>query len=320
MCWLRVKAIDRNQTMLFAESDPIADLTITASATQTLKAIAYDYFGNVSQVATDNQQLKLRSGQQLVVSEGTYIVGPDASGGNLSNIATHFGTTPEAIRQANPQISWPDSSDELAQYTALYLPVLTIEVGTSPGSDTLNHLAQYYGINLSALANQNQDVAGIFEDDQAVKISGGPVITASTIPAGNVTVEAIRPQPSPIPDTLTNDNYGEIFLRNLYSLLSYQISDNPEFKGSGLGLPASPTAKPENSQNLSKIRIPKQTSKGDDWVFRLSLPYSPLSRQSLKAESELPRPQQQSLQRPWRSAPARFCLARPLREPSDYPA
>lgn len=282
------EAIDRNNTVLFAESNPNPNITIPSTATQTLAEIAYGYFGNISQLAADNADLALRGGRELVVSEGTYVVGLDAPGGDLQTIATYFGTTQQAIKDANPKLTtWPNT---LAQYTALHLPVLTLQVGIHQGGNTLDHLAKYYGTNLTTLANHNKDVAGIFADGQAVKISGGPVITTSTVPAGNVTVEAIRPLPPALPDTPTGDNYGEIFLLNLYSLLSYQVAGNLYFTASQLGLPASPTAEPEDSGNISKIRVPRILAERDDWLFHLAVPYNQFSQQTSDAASDLPDP------------------------------
>jgi hypothetical protein len=282
------EAIERSNTVLFAESNPNPNLTIPSTATQTLAEIAYSYFGNVSQVAADNADLVLRPGIELVVSEGTYVVGPDAPGGDLQAISTYFGTTQEAIKSANPKIAtWANT---LAQYTVLYLPLLTLKIGINQGGNTLGGHAKYYGMNLTALANRNKDVAGIFADGQAVKISGGPVITTSTVPAGNVTFEAIRPVPLALPDTPTGNDYGKIFLLNMYSLLSYQVTGNLYFKESQLGLPASPTAKPEDSNNFSKIRVPQMLAEGDDWLFRLAVPYNQFSLQTLSTQSDLPDP------------------------------
>ncbi|NER39488.1 MAG: Ig-like domain-containing protein [Oscillatoria sp. SIO1A7] len=287
------EAIDRSKAKLFAQSNPNANVTIDSSATQTLAQIAYEYFGNVSQVAADNASLKLRPGLNLEVSEGIYEVGLKAPEGSLQHIATHFGTTPQDLKGANPKIT--DWSNPLPQYTALYLPALTV---TSSKGDTLGAIAQYYGMNLTALANHNKDLKGIFDDGQKVKISGGPTITASTVPAGTISVEAIRPEPPAIPaipDTPKGqEDYGDIFLKHTYSLLSYQVAKNPYFAESNLGLPASPTAEPEDPNNISKVRVPKAPNApaGDnEWRFRLSVPYNQLSLQSLpNAPSGLPDP------------------------------
>jgi len=281
------ESIDKNST-LFAEADPSKDVTVPSLASQTLAGLAYDYFGNVSQVASDNAGLNLRAGLNIVVSEGTYEVGPNAPGGGLQNIADYFGTSVQAIRDANPmRTSWPDPLD---LYTVLYLPTLTIEVGKNKGGDTLGGLADYYGMNLTALANHNKNVAGIFADGKSVKISGGPVITTSTVPPGNVTIEATRPKPPEIPETLAGDDYGKIFLLNMYSLLSYQVSDNLYFRSSKPGLPAGPTAEPENGKNVSKIRVPKAIAEGGDWLFRMAAPYNGFSKQTPNGMAECPDP------------------------------
>lgn len=280
------ESIDRNSAQLFAEANPNTDVTVSANPSQTLASLAYEYFGNVSQVAADNADLPLRTGLRLAVSEGVYEVGPDAPGGDLNAIADRFGTTPQAIRDANPKVtSWPDP---LPLYTALYLPELTLTIGTSKGGTALGPIADYYGMNLTALANHNKELPGIFADGGVIRISGGPVITTSTVPAGNVTVQGVRPKPEEIPDTPSGADYGEIFLLNMFSLLSYQVAQNPYFTSSALGLPATPDADPEEENNVSKVRAPKAIAPGEEWIFNQTVPYNQFAAQVPQAAQDLP--------------------------------
>lgn len=283
------ESIDRNTSQLFAEADPNKGVTIPATATQTLASIAYEYFENVSQVAADNADLPLRNGLEVTISEGTYEVGPSAPGGSLPAIATWFGTTPQAILDANPKLPkpWPDP---LPEYTALYLPELKLVVTSDPKKNTLGGIAKYFGMNLTALASHNGGLSGPFASGGCIRISGGPVITTSTVPAGNVTVEAVRSMPQQIPDKPAGNNYGEIFLQNMYSLLSYQVSGNVYFSSSKLGLPATPVAEPEDAKNVSKVRAPKAIVAGEDWIFRQAVPYNQFSLQTPTAVADLPDP------------------------------
>ncbi|HVI47966.1 MAG TPA: LysM peptidoglycan-binding domain-containing protein [Chitinophaga sp.] len=280
------ETVDPQNAQLFAEADPLKDFSIPSSRTQTLSELAYQYFGNVSDVARDNQKLRLRKGLRIKAAEGAYEVGPNAPGGDLPAIATYFNTTQQAIKDANPQItSWPQP---LPLFTAIFLPVLEVEPGNN--LNTLGDIAKYYGINLTSLANYNKDIAGIFDDGQSVKISGGPVITTSTLPQGNMAMEAVRPKPPVIPDTPGAD-YGKIFLLNMYSLLSYQIYQNAFFSQSPIGLPVGPTAEPDDPENWSKVRAPKTLAPGEDWRFNVTMPYSQYSLQTPKAAgNNLPDP------------------------------
>ncbi len=282
-------SIDRNTSQLFAEADPNNGVTISAIATQTLGSIAYEYFENVSQVAADNADLPLRNGLELTISEGTYEVGPSAPGGSLPAIAAWFGTTPQAILDANPKLPkpWPDP---LPEYTALYLPEVKLVVTSDAKKNTLGGIAKYFGMNLTALASHNGELSGPFASGGSIRISGGPVITTSTVPAGNVTVEAVRSKPEEIPDKPAGNNYGEIFLQNMYSLLSYQVAGNVYFSSSKLGLPATPVAEPEDAKNVSKVRAPKAIAAGEDWVFRQAVPYNQFSLQTPTAVADLPDP------------------------------
>src|SRR5262249_5996659 len=64
------------------------------------------------------------------------------------------------------------------------------------------------------------------------------------------------------------------FLLNDFSLLSYQIAENPYFKASPFGLPAGPTTQPAADAGSDKLRAPTLLAEGDDWQYRTSLPYS----------------------------------------------
>ena len=274
------ESIDRNSSQLFAQANPNADFTITADATQTMASMAYEYFGNVSEVAVDNADLPLRNGWQLVIPEGTYEVGPSEPAGSLDAIASWFGTSPEEIKAANPQMeSWPDP---LPRYTGLHLPELKTVV-SGDALNTLADIAKYYGMNLTALACHNSELPGPFAPSGQIVISGGPIITTATVPPGNVNVEAVRPKPDEIPDKPEGAEYGSIFLRNMFSMLSYQVVENVYFSASGLGLPAAPVAEPEDVKNVSKVRVPKAIAAGEDWSFQLTVPYNQFSLQKPKA-------------------------------------
>ncbi|SHN33679.1 hypothetical protein [Chitinophaga sp. CF418] len=267
------EAIDTSHAVLFAEANPY-QRSLSSDGTQTLSDLAYKYYGNVADIVTDNQTLTLRAGKALLVDEGVYEVRPEgrAPGGNLNAIATYFGTTADAIKAANPlQTSWPDV---LPLYTALYLPVMTVTIGTSNGGNTFESIASYYGEDLAALGGKNQEVAGLFADNQQIIIKGGPDIRTSTVAPGVAGIAAERPVPATIPDNPSDQDYGMLFLLNTYNMLSYQVAENNYFAASNLGLPATPSTETEEQDTNDKMAYPRALAEGDTWSYTQSVPYS----------------------------------------------
>ena len=288
------EAINTSDTVLFAEADPFLH-TVGSNSTQTLSALAYDYYGNVADVAADNASLTLRKGISILVSEGVYEVRPAGMppAGDLQAIATWFGTTPEAIQLANPlQTDWPNP---LPVYTALYLPPITVVVGTGNGGSTLQSIAEWYGETPASLGAKNQLVPGIFADNQTILLKGGPDIRCATVPPGVAGIAASRPIPAPIPDHIPDDptgqnEYGELFLLNTYNLLSYQVADNNYFGVSNLGLPASPTAETEDNGTPDKMNFPKALTETNNWDYSQSIPYSQFAKHTVLTAGDMPSP------------------------------
>ncbi|SDF78063.1 LysM peptidoglycan-binding domain-containing protein [Chitinophaga filiformis] len=281
------EAIDTSHAVLFAEANPY-ERSLSSDSTQTLSDLAYKYYGNVADVVTDNQTLTLRAGKALLVDEGVYEVRPEgrAPGGNLNTIATYFGTTADAIKAANPlQTSWPDV---LPLYTALYLPVLTVTVGSSNGGNTFESIASYYGEELAALGGKNQAIAGIFADGQQIVIKGGPDIRTSTVAQGVAGIAAERPVPGAIPDNPSDQDYGMLFLLNTYNMLSYQVAENNYFAASNLGLPATPSGEAEDPDTNDKMSYPKALAEGDTWSYTQSIPYSRFAKNTVLTAGAMP--------------------------------
>ncbi|GAA3927861.1 LysM peptidoglycan-binding domain-containing protein [Chitinophaga oryziterrae] len=281
------EAIDTTHAVLFAEADPY-QYSLPSDSAQTLSDLAYKYYGNVADVVTDNDGLTLRAGKQLLIDEGVYEVRPEgnAPGGNLDTIAAYFGTTPDAIKAANPlQTTWPDV---LPVYTALYLPEITVTVGTSNGGNTFESIASYYGEDLAALGGKNQQVAGIFADNQQIIISGGPDIRTSAVAPGVAGIAAERPVPGAIPDDPSNPDYGRLFLLNTYNMLSYQVADNNYFSASNLGLPATPSGETEDQDTNDKMSYPKTLAEGDNWSYTQSIPYTRFAKNVVLTAANMP--------------------------------
>lgn len=281
------EAIDTSHSVLFAEANPFLHMTLSDN-TQTLSGLAYGYYGNIADVAADNGKSLLRSGISLLVNEGVYEVRPEdrAPGGKIAAIATYFGTTIDEIKAANPlQTSWPDP---LPLYTALHLPKITITVGNSKGGSTLEDLAAYYGEDITALASKNQEVAGIFADNEQIIIKGGPDIRTSNVSAGVAGIAAERTVPPEIPDDPSATDYGMLFLLNTYNMLSYQVAENNYFAASNLGLPATPSGETDNQDSNDKVSFPKTLAAGDNWKYAQSIPYSRFAKNATLRKGIMP--------------------------------
>jgi LysM repeat protein len=294
------ESIDTSNAVVFAQADPPDEppTRIEPGENDSLASIAYGYYADVGDLARANRDLAranrdlaLTFGKKMLISEGVYQVPPDGvePGGDLSKIAAHFGTTVQAIKDANPRrTDWPDL---LPLYTAIRLPPIEVTVGTSPGGDTLGSIAAYYGEDLTALAAHNRNTPGLFAPDQQMTIPGGPTVRSATVPPGVVAVEAQRPVPPEVPDP-DDSNFAKCFLLNTYSMLNYRVVENDDFRGSNMGLPAGPTTEPDQSQNYDKIRISKLLTADDTWDYQQAMPYPKFAKLDLQPEDGLPDPTQ----------------------------
>lgn len=269
------EAIDTSRAVVFAKGNPYT-IQLSTDSAQTLASLAYRYFTNAADIATENAKLALRKNIAIQVTEGVYEVGPAGTtpGGRLSDIALYFGTTVEAIKAANPdQTNWPDP---LPLFTAIHLPNLTLNIGVSKGGNTLEAIAAYYRESITALSAHNQDVKGIFEDGQLLQMEvAGPATRTATVPPGVVSMQAVRPVPPAIPDSPTSGDYGRLFLLNNFNMLTFEIAENVYFRTSGLGLPVGPSGEPDTSVNTqSKFRVPRELTEGDNWIYPMAVPYT----------------------------------------------
>lgn len=269
--------VNLSSANIVATSDDVTH-TVPVSSTSTLAGIAYRYYANIADVAAAAAALPLATGAELVVNDGVYMISPlgTAPGDDPVAIAAHFGTSIAALQAANPRITaW---SGKLPAYTVLRLPVLTITAGTSPGSQTLAAIADYYGVNLTGLAANNSDTLNLFSSDSSqatLSIKGGPFVLSAKTAAGIQSVAATRQVPSPVPDDPTASNYAVDFLTNTFSLLGYQIAANQDFLASNMGLPAGPQA--PAGDGADKIQVPTPLEELDRWSYSLCIPYTQLS-------------------------------------------
>ncbi len=247
--------VNINDNSLFAKSDPVQH-TATFNDGDTLSQLSFQYFTNIGNIVEDNPAAVLTVNKDINVAEGTYQV-RTAAGESLQSIADKFSTSQDAIKQANPLVTtWPSV---LPLYMGLRLPPLTVKAGASDNTKTLAAISLYYGMDLTSLANYNADVVNLYVSGTQLVMRGGPVTRVATVPAGVVSLQAVRTEPAPVPDNPADKDYALLFLQNDFSILNFELADNSWFRASNPSLPAGPTD--------SEPAVPGK------WVFRQSVPY-----------------------------------------------
>lgn len=266
------EAVETSNAIVFAEADP-PPLKLSSNDLGSLESIGYDYYTDIGDLAEANASFNLATGKPIEVNEGLYQP-PPGPGVSLSDIASAFSTTVDALTSANPRYHGT-LPDPVVFPTALNLPPLKLIAGTSRQSASFTEISAYYGQGISSLAADaaNRAVSPIFAANQQITIPGGPRSRSASVPPGAQTLLAQRAPAPEIPIDPNVNGYPEAFIFNTFSLLNYRVAANPYFKGSNLGLPAGPTSKPANETN-DKIVIPAPLAEIESWDYKQSVPYS----------------------------------------------
>ncbi len=257
-CAIVGDAINTSNSILFAEAQA-RDVNYTYRSTDTLLNISQWYNIWVDDLAreltdsTINPGLQLRNGVQLALNGIIYEVKP---GDTKQSIATYFGIN-------TSQLPKPDSYYETV-WNLVYLPNITYTVGqaigASSGLHTFSAIADYFGIELAALANQNQAVTGLFANNTTIHFKDEPVSRNATIPPGNVSFELLRTAP----EHETGSTEEEQYLQQLYNLLGYRVYGNTDFYPSGEGMPISNTDSEDTDD--------------DQWYYKSVVPITPFAK------------------------------------------
>ncbi|HET7015008.1 MAG TPA: hypothetical protein VFI65_13920 [Streptosporangiaceae bacterium] len=256
--------IDTSASVVVATAAPMEpDLPSSSAQDLTLAMIAERSYSDVGDLAAANHDLLLETGLDLVVKHGIYQA--PVNGISLTHMLDRYPmTSSDDLNAANPGLTWP-----LTWPKAIYLPQMSVRAGVDPGAMRLGELAEYYGVSLTRLAALNANVAGLFKQEQFIKVPGGPREQTALVPPGTVAVAAQRiAPPPPVPGT---PSYGLDFVKNTFSLLSYQVWNNQIFHESNLGLPAGPVPPPQDvPASADKVRL---AATSDIWELRQSVPY-----------------------------------------------
>ncbi|MEW2354556.1 LysM domain-containing protein [Spirillospora sp. NPDC029432] len=264
---------------VFAEADPPdPPVRVPAAPDVRLGELARAYYGDVADLLAANTALVLAADARIVVDEGVCQAPP--GGIALADLAVRFGTTVEALREANPR-RHGRLPDPLPFPAALRLPRLVLTPGTSPSSRTFGEIIAAYGQGAASLAAANQDVPGPFAAGQQITLPGGPRVRTATVRPGIAAVAATRVRPHEVPVEPDAD-FARLFLLNTFTLLGYQVAGNAAFTESVTGLPAGPTTETAGTENHDKIRAPREAEPGEGvWDYGRAVPYARFTRPDL---------------------------------------
>lgn len=294
-CALTGETIDTSKEAVFAESkEQIEAYTAQENSkeeTESLSQIAAKYYSNAIEVAQYNNDvaLNLDANVSLTISNIVYELRPDenAPGNDLKAIIDYFGTNETALQEANIGVDL----NNLSIWQILNIPPVTYNLATGGVAGTeLKQIAAYYFIPLDLLAHENRALNNLFADGTELKINNQILIKTATIPQGNLGFEMVVRDPGEQTEVFDNNakkldtvklaasDNADIYLRNLYTLLSYQVVGNNTFNQSIMGLPVGPTEDEENVENdifnYTKV-IPVNTyAKYNNILDQESLPLS----------------------------------------------
>lgn len=267
--------LDLSDAAFIAEAVEVAAETRLTTAADTLASLAAAYYTDISVLVAMNSTAALNG--SVTVAGGRYEVPPGSisPGGDLNAIAAYFNTTAQAIQNANPhRTSWPNP---LPDYTGLILPPIIVNIGACPGGNTCASLSAYYNAPIPAIAAANASVPGFFAAGQSLHALSGPITLSPLVQAGVAGFTATRtaPAPLPAPKDPNFNQWGSLYLQHMYNLLGYRVADNPDFRRSAWGLPASPVL-PQGAPVDDKIQAPTLAASGDEWIYTRTLPYPSL--------------------------------------------
>jgi phage tail protein X len=269
---------------VFAQSAPVAT-TYPPTSADSLDSIAYRYYMDPVALAEANPAAVLANNAKLQLARGLYEVGPSQPGGDPAAIAAYFGTTLALLQSANPQIAnWGSA---LPLYTALFLPELTITIGTSAGGSTLASLATYYGTEIADIVADNLTKPGLLAA-QALQIPGGPLSRSATVPAGCVGIAATRTAPVP-PGSPSSPDFARLYIQEQFTLLGYSLVTNAWFGSSNVGLPIGHSDPPPPARAADRTRTPAATVT-TPWQFERTVPVSRFALNTPRQALGLPAP------------------------------
>jgi LysM repeat protein len=236
--WVSLDAVSLAQLNQTVVGSMVPGTTVTGASGQ-VAALSTDSFLSLAQragvtvaaIATEKATTTgwLQPGNDLQFSGNPVQI--VALGDTLASISREYDfLDPEALAALNL-----NTVGLLAVGSVLTIPGkadYTVQTG-----DTFGSIAKSQGVDLSLIADENQEAA-ILAVGQPIVVGGGTLNLTATLPQGHIGFDVTRTDPQP---TDPNNETDQQALNTLFNLLGFQIDDTAALKASNEGLPAGPT-------------------------------------------------------------------------------
>ncbi|WP_336690717.1 MULTISPECIES: LysM peptidoglycan-binding domain-containing protein [unclassified Chryseobacterium] len=199
-------------------------------------------------------------------------------GNTLTSIAAYYNVEASAIQQLNPDI--PDWNN-LPLWQLILLPQVQYTISAEGKAGlTFETIAAYYFIDMASMAWAAKDVVNIFMTSTMLTINDQIMHKVTAVQQGTAGFDLNRTNPNPDPENqpkITDPVYAEVYLNNMYNLLSYQIVENRWFGESVVGLPAGP-AKPQTQDDVLGKTDNDDTEDDLIWYYNQIVPIAKFAK------------------------------------------
>lgn len=224
-------------------------------------------------------------------------IGEGPGGKTLTELGSYYGCSVDDLAEDNKSTKGLMSAtiplSLLVAYDAIRLPQIQVTVGVGPGGKNYASLASFYGCSIADLAEDNKSTKGMMSADSQLSIRGGPNMKTATVPAGAAPIGAKRIVAAEASDDpRADEDYGQLYLQQTFSMLGYRVFENLDFGKSDWGLPMGPVETPIDAGLGSRIcePLPPKTE-GELWEYHQALPYPRFAADDgLEANADMPDP------------------------------
>jgi hypothetical protein len=280
-CAITGDKIDATSCVVYAQSEMQKGLTATINTQlDTITSLTASYNILPTELVELNNQVLLNTQLEplptISFSGLVCEVGYTGPGNTLSSIAAYYDVSETTIQQLNPGITnWTN----LSLWQLVLLPEVKYTLSASgKAGNTFASISAYYFIDEATLAWAVKDVSNLFVIGSQLTINDQILHKVTNVPQGTAGFDLNRTNPNP--DTtkqpkVTDSGYAEVYLNNMYNLLSYQVVENTWFTESVVGLPAGP-AKPQTQDDV----LGKTDTANDDaiWYYNQVVPIAKFAK------------------------------------------
>lgn len=278
-CAVTADKIDASSCVVYAQSALQKGLSTTiGKSTDTLAVAASRFNILLSQFAELNKDVVLNTTVDplpvVKLQNLVYVVGTPGLPNTLDTIVKYYNVDATKTKDLNPAISdW----NNLPLWQLILIPEVDYPVSSATGTagNMLSSIAAYYFIDMSTLAWAAKDVVNLFPVPTTLTVDDQIQHKVSSVPQGTAGFDLQRSDPG-LPPAVSAPGYADIYLSNLYNLLSYQIVENNWFKESVVGLPAGPVTSQTQDELLDK---PNAAPSNDGlWLYNQIVPVSTFAK------------------------------------------